>query len=706
MTAEQLQAARAAHWRQKQNPLLTLEDAERWLEQHPLCLYLPRRAQLTAPAPSFVEACMGSAQAMPGEAAIEQAQELLTRLVATGSVVALNLLGAVTEQPDFLAHTQALPYVLCLRGDADWKHAPQKSSGHKVSPLVLELWKALDKEGVLSAGQARETLGRELTEAAVLRGLSELWQGLRINPVYGEAGQPAQWELLRVRHREALTTAAGTSQVTALSLLVSMYLQSVYAASSEEIEIFLSPVASRSRVREAVRGLAATRQIHSLSMDAQTYYFLEDGLPEFAAAAQAPIERPKENIELPGPVAPAMTQAGISPPQPLPAQRRDRLPRPVRPAAPLGRPVKPAPFTPRPGGGPAPARAEWTGPRRATERPARGGAFRPDRTTDKRPSRSPGRSFSPGITRVPGMGEGVRRTGSRPDPGGRVRPDTRPGKRAAGGMGAEQRGRPSPWARTGPKQGGRPGEGSASVPRPSQAGQGGHSPFREGQKPRFASSGGPKSRPDGDRVRNAVSGRPSSGRPQGREEGRRPTGRQREGLPAAAGNRPWAAKRPPGRSQGTAVPFRSGPNRTGPAAPRSEPRRSGPPRSGPPQGAARGPARSVRGGPGRSPGTGPGRGPGGGSGRGGSYDRPRPGGYAKSGGPSGADARPERGGQGPRPPFKGGARPSKSWPRASSASGRPSSRPGGKPGGKPSGKPGKPPARFRGGKPSGKKPGA
>ena len=168
MTAEQLQAARAAHWRQKQNPLLTLEDAERWLEQHPLCLYLPRRAQLTAPAPSFVEACMGTAQATPGAAVIEQAQGLLTRLVATGSVVALNLLGAVSEQPDFLAHTQALPYVLCLRADADWKHAPQKSSGHKVSPLVLELWKALDKEGVLSAAQARVDDPLVVVDAAAL----------------------------------------------------------------------------------------------------------------------------------------------------------------------------------------------------------------------------------------------------------------------------------------------------------------------------------------------------------------------------------------------------------------------------------------------------------------------------------------------------------------------------------------------------------
>ena len=93
LIAEQLQAARAAHWRQQNNPLLTLEDAERWLEQHPLCLFLPRHAQLPAPAPSFVEACLGSAQETPGPEAISHAQALLTRLTAAGTVVPLNLLG-------------------------------------------------------------------------------------------------------------------------------------------------------------------------------------------------------------------------------------------------------------------------------------------------------------------------------------------------------------------------------------------------------------------------------------------------------------------------------------------------------------------------------------------------------------------------------------------------------------------------------------
>ncbi len=392
MIAEQLQAARAAHWRQKQTPLLTLDDAQSWLGQHPLCLYLPRRAQLPAPAPSFVEACLGSTQTTPGTAAIEQAQGVLTRLTASATVVPLNLLGAVSEQPDFLATAEALPFVISLRADADWKHAPQKSSGHKISPLVLELWKLLEEHGSMTASEARETLGRELTEAAVLRALSELWQGLRISPVYGEDGQPARWEMMRVRHRDALTTAAGTGQVTAISLLVSMYLQSVYAATSEEIEIFLSPVTSRSRVREAVRGLSATRQIHSLSMDAQTYYFLENGLPEFVTVTvtePVAVEAP----DAPLPVRPKRREHPLTPPSgaPVSAPARPEVPAarsgwksPQRAASPGRAPGKP---------GSKPRDREFAANAPGGERPERasGDKFRPRPQRDDRPYRPAGR---------------------------------------------------------------------------------------------------------------------------------------------------------------------------------------------------------------------------------------------------------------------------------------------------------------------------
>ena len=196
-------------------------------------------------------------------------------------------------------------------------------------------------------------------------------------------------ELLRVRHREcARHGGQHLPQVTALSLLVSMYLQSVYAASSEEIEIFLSPVASRSRVREAVRGLSATRQIHSLSMDAQTYYFLEGGLPEFAALAEPPADsmrspeyigggrargwRSPETVPGSGSAEPAREQTALRDQLRLgwPPVKRSRL------APPRGSKFWRSSAGPGPAGLPT-ARTEWIEPRWPDGRQARaGGTYR------------------------------------------------------------------------------------------------------------------------------------------------------------------------------------------------------------------------------------------------------------------------------------------------------------------------------------------
>ena len=661
MTAEQLERARAAHWRQQNNPILTLDDAAHWLEQHPLCLYLPRRAQLPAPAPSFVEAVLGISSATPGSDAISQAQALLTRLIESGTVVALNLFGAVGEQPDFLVASQALPYVLCLRADADWKHAPEKSSGHKVSPLVLELWKALndkddkdDKQGALTAPEARETLGRELTEAAVLRGLSELWQGLRIAPVFEGPGQPVRWELLRVRHRGALATAGTTGQVTALSLLVSIYLQSVYAATSEEIEIFLSPLASRSRVREAVRGLSATRQIHSLSMDAQTYYFLEGGLPEFAesaapSAAATPLPGPsaasfpvpRRPLPVPHPakdqgIRPAAaTKSGTRPPSrewKKPGEREKSAA--ARPAFSSTRGV---PLAPGLGAKPnrGPQRSDGP-PRGGTRPPFKGRETKPARPEVSREWRKPplaGRPARPSYPSPhsfpPASAQGAEKTPRRPQRNdAAARSGARPEKRFGE--------RPAPWARSGAKP-----------------------PFRSSERPRPTRPtdrpGGPASdrrRPDG-----PVSGHPAGiAPPRGRPSGRPPAS--------------FRAK--PGGGPGGSRPGRSGPRRSG---------------------------------PGSGPGFGPRR-----------QDR-RPGGQtgaSRTSYPAGRPPRPSspRDGdsQTTRPPSVRSSRPAKPWQRTGSSSARPSGRPGekpegrfgGKPGGKPGGRPGgKPEGRF-GGKPGGK----
>ena len=281
MTREQLQATRAERWHQNGEALLTLEAAQEWLQETGICLFLPRKMQLPAPAPSFVEACLGETNPTPARAAIEAATALLVRLIDAGDVVALNLLGMAGEQPDFLVTPEFLPYIFALRGDRDWKHDPPSAGNGRVSPLVLGVWKTIERTGVQTAIEIREALGKELTEAAVLRALNELWTGLRVTLLPGENGEPATWEALKTRHEKACAAGTATSLVTALSVLLARYLQSAVAATSDEAEIFLSPLASRSKVREVIRGLTATRQLEIYSLDAKPLLYVEGSLPDF-----------------------------------------------------------------------------------------------------------------------------------------------------------------------------------------------------------------------------------------------------------------------------------------------------------------------------------------------------------------------------------------------------------------------------------------
>lgn len=276
MTIEQLQAARAEKWRQKANPLLTIEDAETWIESTGVALFLPRKTQLHMPAPSFVEAVLGETNATPAPAAIQQGFDLASRLFAAEKATPLNLLGAASEQPDFLVSPEAIPYVFALRGDRDWKRGPREKS----SPLVIESWKLLKREGALTTSELQELLGREVTEAAVLRALSELWTALRVLPVYA-AGGSTTWELFESRHQKAMQMGGGMAQATALSALISLYLDSAIAATSDEIEIFLSSLAPRSRIRGVVRGLEATRQLLTIPLGTQSLLHIAGGLPAF-----------------------------------------------------------------------------------------------------------------------------------------------------------------------------------------------------------------------------------------------------------------------------------------------------------------------------------------------------------------------------------------------------------------------------------------
>lgn len=281
MTAEQLETSRAERMRQNGHGALTLEDARTWIEETGLCPFAPRRQFSTFTAPSFVEAVAGRHDQAPGPKEVARAEELLVRLELSDVAVRLNLLGQPGEQADYIVASWVLPYVYALRGDRDWRRNPQLTGSRQVSPLAVEAYKLLES-GEQTIPQLKHALGKEVSEQAVLRAITELWQQLRIIPVVAAPGETMRWQLLRTRFQKAIAEGASTSQVTAISVLASIYLQAVIAASMEEVELFLSPLTARSKVREVLRGLLATRQVHTIQLGHAPHFYVAGTLPEFA----------------------------------------------------------------------------------------------------------------------------------------------------------------------------------------------------------------------------------------------------------------------------------------------------------------------------------------------------------------------------------------------------------------------------------------
>jgi hypothetical protein len=406
LTSEQLEASRAERMRLNGHGTLSLEDARTWIEETGLCLFLPKRQFSSSVAPSFVEAVAGRKDPVPDRKDIAIAEQLMVRLETDGIAVRLNLLGLPGEAPDFVVASWVLPYVYALRGDRDWRRTPQLTGSRQVSQLAVQAYKLLEAGGDTTIGKLTRALGREVTEAAVLRAITELWQQLRIIPVVSAPGQPAQWQLLRQRFQKAIAEGASTSQVTAISVLASIYLQAVIAASMEDVELFLAPLTARSKVREVLRGLVATRQVHTISLGHAPHFYVAGTLPEFStpptlyASASIP--------------ASAYFMRSYDEELPEPAGTKQRTPAAPSPTA----PYKPAEF-------PAPSAA-------ATHKPAPSGKSVPARPHFSRPAahsrdRKPSQSSS--------SSRSVRHTGTSSASGngsnGKSRPAVRPSSSGA-----------------------------------------------------------------------------------------------------------------------------------------------------------------------------------------------------------------------------------------------------------------------------------
>ncbi len=311
----QLAETRLVRWHQQGEALLTLENLRSWINAAGLVLYAPR-PQIAAPAPSLVEAVLGRPNPTPTAEEWTTVQGLLARLVAEGLAVPLNLLGTVggapNETPDFVASTAVFSYVFTLRGDKAWKQPPETSGALRVSPLSLATHEALDRRGALSVYDLTTELGKEVTEAAVMRALAELWSHLRVLPAPQADGRATLWELASDRFTKQIKAGANAGQPSALSALTSLYLGQAVVASEEEIESFLSPLVARSRTRSVIHALLGARQLDSIAIEGRTMLHIAGELPAFLGAAKPEAETATVAVDA-GSSAEGSEEAGETP---------------------------------------------------------------------------------------------------------------------------------------------------------------------------------------------------------------------------------------------------------------------------------------------------------------------------------------------------------------------------------------------------------
>ena len=348
-SAGQLAATRLAHWHHDAQPLLTLDQLREWINSSGLVLFTPR-PQFAVPAPTFAEAILGAETSAPTIAQLEQPRILLARLVAEGAVIPLHLFGsptgAGTETPDFLAAPSVLPYLFTLRGDKAWKQPPVTSGAAKVSPLALATYNILVSKGRLSASELATELGNEVTESAALRALTELWEHLRVLPVPQADGTATLWELTVTRYTKQIKSGANAGLPTALSALVSLYLRQSVLPTEEDIELFLSPLAARSRIRDVVRALIAARQVEPLVLSGKSHLYIADELPVFAPLPEPVLaegDAAEASLEIEASAAPSTERiAKFTPSSRKPFEKREaRGPRSVTPRDTDRRPSKP-----------------------------------------------------------------------------------------------------------------------------------------------------------------------------------------------------------------------------------------------------------------------------------------------------------------------------------------------------------------------------
>ena len=261
MTSDELIQLRREKWHVNGIPVRTLDDARSFIESVGFCLTYP--SQLPMSLPTFLGAWQGSDERLPQQRAFldpraRDATDLMVRLLRDKSAYEANL---GNENNALLLSASIFPYFYTLVGDRNPKQAPQPGPRSAYSELACDTYKIIHRKGPISKLNLLDELGKGISVPALDKSLGELWSKLRIIRVDYHERDGASWDVLYRWAPDAVSEGVNCSVNSALSALLSKYLDCVVAADQQELEAFFGNFVPRSKVREAVNALLAAREL-------------------------------------------------------------------------------------------------------------------------------------------------------------------------------------------------------------------------------------------------------------------------------------------------------------------------------------------------------------------------------------------------------------------------------------------------------------
>ena len=263
MTDSELIQLRREKWRLNGNAVRTLEDARSFIESVGFCLMLPLPTPKTLMVPTFVGAFVGSDEKLPTprqaltDARAREANDLMVRLLRDKSAYEANL---GDENNALLLSASVFPYFYTLLGERNPRQAPKPGPRSPYSELACDTYQIIQRKGPISKSKLLQEIGKGISVPALDKSLNELWSKMRITRVDYHEREGASWDVLQRWAPEAVSEGINCSVNTALSALLSKYLECVIAADLPELETFFGNFVPRSKVREAVNALLAARE--------------------------------------------------------------------------------------------------------------------------------------------------------------------------------------------------------------------------------------------------------------------------------------------------------------------------------------------------------------------------------------------------------------------------------------------------------------